>query len=339
MGRVTIKDIALAAKVSPMTVSNVVNGRQSKASMETVERINEAIQKLGYRPNLSARSLASKSSRLIGIVVPFTENQNALLLDNPFYAEMVSGIESALRSRGYYMMLSGLSGTAGELDALSQWNVDALIAVGIYREGLFEQLRQRNLPTLLVDSYVSDGHFYHLGVADENAAFKATRHLIDRGHQRIGLVSGAIRAAGVMERRLTGYRRALDESGLLFDPELVLSGSVTFDWGVEAAGELLTRKGVTAVFCTADLIAAGLLTGLHRAGIDVPDQISVMGFDNLPISRMVYPALSTIDQSILEKGRLAGNLIVDVLEKRRPARETLIDVDVLERDSVRDPRQ
>lgn len=333
MTRVTIKDIAQAAQVSTMTVSNVINARTSKASPETVERINSAIRTLGYQPNLSARALASKSSRLIGVVVPFTEDQNQLLLDNPFYAEVISGIESSLRDRGYFMMLSGIGETSNEVDALAQWNVEALIAIGIYREGLFERLRQRHVPTLLVDSYLADDQVHHLRVADDQAACRATEHLIGHGHRRIALVTGAVRDGGVIEQRLAGYRRALEAAGIGYDPDLVLAGSVTFDWGIAAADHVLAR-GATAAFCTADLIAAGVLTGLHQRHVAIPDAVSVLGFDNLPVSRMVYPALSTVDQAILAKGRLAGNLVLDLLENRNPPRETLLDATVIERQSV-----
>ena len=333
MTRVTIKDIALAARVSPMTVSNVVNARPSKASAETVERINQAIAALGYQPNLSARALASKASRLIGVVVPFTEDQNQLLLDNPFYAEVISGIESALRQRGYFMMLSGIGDNPGNVDALEQWNVDALIAIGIYRAGLFDRLRKRHLPTLLIDSYINDDEVHHLRVADEQAARRATEHLIAHGHRRIALVTGAVRDGGVIEQRLAGYRKALETAGIAFDPDLVLAGSVTFDWGISAADQVIARRA-TAAFCTADLIAAGVLTGLHQRNVSIPDDVSVLGFDNLPVSRMVYPALSTVDQGILAKGRIAGHIVLDLLEGRHPPRETLIDVSIIERQSV-----
>jgi LacI family transcriptional regulator len=333
--RATIKDIASLAKVSPMTVSNVVNGRPAKASAETVARINEAIALLGYTPNMSARALVSNASRLVGVLIPFTEKQNALLLDNPFYAEIVSGIETALRAEGYYMMLSGVGEREAELDALSSWNMDGLIVLGVYREKLFEQIKARDLPTLLIDSYVEDDHFYRLGIDDEQAAFEATSHLIAQGLRGIAAVTGVIRADGVVERRVAGYRRALEAAGIGYDPALVHSGSVTFDWGSEAAAALAADPRVTAAFCTADLIAAGVLAGLHRIGRRIPEDISVMGFDNLSISTMVYPALTTVDQSIAEKGRLAGNLVAAILNKRDVPRETIVPTRVVSRDSVR----
>lgn len=334
MARTTIKDIAQAANVSPMTVSNVINGRKSKASQETVEKIHRVIEELNYTPNLSARSLVSKTSKLVGVIIPFTENQNQLLLDNPFYAEMISGIESALRANGYYMMLSGLDKANASLDTLSQWNVDALILLGIYKEGLSDHLKSLKLPTLLVDSYIQDEHFYHLRLDDERAAFTATEYLISKGHRKVAMVTGVIRANGVIEKRLAGYKRALREAQIEFDPSLVFSGSVSFDWGSQAAVEIAKDSRITAAFCTADLIAAGLLAGLHKKGKRIPQDISVMGFDNLSISEMVYPALTTIDQAILGKGVLAGNLITSILANKNPQRETFTDISIIERDSV-----
>jgi DNA-binding LacI/PurR family transcriptional regulator len=335
VARATIKDIALAAKVSPMTVSNVINGRAAKASAETVERINTAIAQLGYTPNLSARALVSNASRLVGVLIPFTENQNALLLDNPFYAEIVSGIETALRAEGYYMMLSGVGEKGATLDALSSWNMDALIVLGVYREALYEQLKSRDLPTLLIDSYIDDDHFYRLGIDDEQAAFDATSYLIAQGHRDIAVVTGVIRTDGVVERRVAGYRRALEAAGIEHDKSLVFSGSVTFDWGNETASTIAANPRITAAFCTADLIAAGVLAGLHRLGKRIPEDVSVMGFDNLSISTMVYPALTTVDQSIGSKGRLAGSLIASILNKHDTARQTFVPTTIVERDSVK----
>jgi LacI family transcriptional regulator len=334
VARATIKDIAARANVSPMTVSNVINGRRAKATDETVERIMAAVKALDYRPNMSARSLVSNASKMVGVIIPFTEDQNQLLLDNPFYAEMLSGVESALRSAGYYMMLSGVGGPDPHLDTLSHWNVDALIVLGVYREALFDQVRALNVPTLLIDSYIDDPAFHHLGIDDEAAAFEATRYLIGKGHTGIALATGVIRTDGVVERRVAGYARALAEAGIAFDPARILSGSVTFEWGVEAASRLVELPGTTAAFCTADLLAAGLLAGLHKLGKRIPEDYSVMGFDNLSVSRMVYPALTTVDQSILEKGQRAGQLIAAILGKQQPERKTLIPVAIVERDSV-----
>ncbi len=339
MARSTIKDIARTVGVSPMTVSNVINGRRARASEETIKRIEQVITELDYTPNQSARSLVSRTSRLVGVLTPFTENQNKLLLDNPFYAEMISGIESALRANGYYMMLAGIDEANVDLTSLSRWNVDALIVLGIYREALYQNIKALRVPTLLIDSYITDTHFYHLRLDDAAAAEQATSYLIGKGHRRIALITGAVRSDGVIAKRLAGYRAALDAAGVGFDPDLVLSESVSFDWGRRAAGHLFADPSVTAAFCTADLIAAGVLAGLHAAGRSVPEDVSVMGFDNLSISEMVYPALTTVDQAILSKGETAGRLITEALAGKRVERNVVMPARIVERDSVAERRE
>ena len=163
-----------------------------------------------------------------------------------------------------------------------------------------------NLQNLASVSARKEYFFFRLGIDDEKAAFDATSYLLDQGHTGIALVTGQVRADGVVERRLAGYRRALETRGVAYDPALVLSSSVTFDWGTAAAERVIANPAITAAFCTADLIAAGLIAGLHKLGRRVPEDVSVLGFDNLPIASMVYPALTTVDQAILGKGRLAG---------------------------------
>ena len=320
--------------MSQMTVSNVINDRKSKASAATIEKINQAIKNLNYRPNMSARSLASSASKMVGVVIPFTENQNQLLLDNPFYAEMISGIESALREQGYYMMLAGVGESNVALDVISHWNVDGLIVLGIYPEGLYDLLKTMKLPTLLIDSYIEDDHFYHLRVDDDAAAFEATNYLIAQGHKNIALVTGAIREDGVIKRRLAGYNQALKQANLVQNPDYIFEGSVGFAWGQKAADKLIAQNKITAAFCTADLIAAGLLAGLHKNGKQIPQDISVMGFDNISISQMVYPALTTMDQEIVGKGRIAANLMTSLLTKKQVEREVETKVKIIIRDSV-----
>lgn len=332
--RTTIKDIALAAGVSSMTVSNVVNGRKSKATPDTVKKIDQAIRQLNYTPNMSARSLASKASKLVGVIIPFTEDENQLLLDNPFYAEMISGVESTLRSKGYYMMLAGVGETHVNLDVIRQWNVDALIVLGIHEAGLYQVLESMNLPTLLIDSYVQDDRFYHLRIDDEQAAYDATCYLVSQGHDTIAMVAGAIREDGVIERRLAGYSRALSDAGIPVNSDYVFSGAVSFSWGLQAAAEIAKTSEISAAFCSADLIAAGLLAGLHKAGRRIPEDVSVMGFDNISISKMVYPALTTVGQDIIKKGRTAANLITSVLVKTPVDQETITEANIILRDSV-----
>lgn len=335
MSKVTIKDIAKRANVSPTTVSNVINGRYQKVSSETIHKINRVIEELNYVPDFSARSLVSKRSRMIGVIIPQTESHRQFLLENPFYSEIVSGIENKLREKGYYMMLTGVDKDTAYLDVLANWNLDAIILMGIYAEGLYDQLKEVKVPVLLIDSYISDDYFYHLRIDDEQGGYLATKHLIDAGHTSIGLVTGEIKENGVAYKRYMGYKRALEENGLNFCDENVIADSVSYDCGISAS-DRLKDMDVSAVFCTADLIATGVIAGLQNYGLSVPEDMSVIGFDNLSIGKMIFPSLTTVNQNIFDKGERAAETVLEILNKGIGSVDKLqlMDISIEERQSV-----
>ncbi len=337
MPKVTIKDIAKRVGVSPTTVSNVINGRHRKVSSDTIHKINRVIEETKYVPDLSARSLVSRRSKMIGVIIPQTEEHRQFLLENPFYSEIVSGIENKLRANGYYMMLTGVDKDTTELAALSNWNLDALILMGFYKDGLYEQFKSVKVPVLLIDSYIEDEYFHHLGIDDEQGSYLATKHLIDHGHRHIALVSGHLKEDGVADKRYKGYQRALWEHDIPYNPAYVFADSVSYEWGLEAAGAIQGQGEITAAFCTADLIAAGVMTGLHGSGLSVPGDISVVGFDNLSISKMTFPALTTVNQEIFDKGQKAAESVLDILNKgiNSVPRNQVLEVSIMERDSVK----
>lgn len=336
--KVTIKDIAALAGVSVTTVSNVINGNSHKTSEETVAKVRKVIEELNYIPNYSARSLVKKQSKLIGVIIPQTEAENQVILENPFYSELVSGIEAKLREMGYYMMLTGVDTDKSYLDVFVNWNLDGAIILGVYKEKFYEQLKKINVPILLVDSYIDDDFYYKIGIDDEHGGYLATRYLIDAGHKDIGIVTGAIRHDGVEEKRFLGYKRALAEAGLNYSEDLVFHGHVDYDYGVEA-GELIAEvKGkMTAVFVTADVVAAGVITGFHNREVNVPDEISVIGFDNIPIAKMIVPSLTTVNQNIYEKGVKSIEQLISVIEsKDSGSKDTvMMPLEVVERKSVK----
>lgn len=334
MSKVTIKDIAKYAKVSATTVSNVINGHHKKVSADTIAKINQAIDDLNYVPDFSARSLVSRRSKMIGVIIPQTEEHKQFVLENPFYSELVSGIESTLRENGYYMMLTGVDKDTTYLDVLANWNLDAIILLGIYKEGLYEQLKKVKVPVLLIDSYINDDYFYNIRIDDELGGYMATKYLIEQGHQDIALITGEIRESGVSSKRYKGYLRALNEAGLAEGH--IIENSVSYDCGYEATDKIIDSKA-SAVFCTADLIAAGLVAGLHGGGYSVPNDVSVIGFDNLSISKMLYPALTTVNQNIVGKGQLAAQSIIDILKNGEHTVEKTqtMPMDIVVRGSVK----
>lgn len=334
--KVTIKDIAKRVGVSVTTVSNVINGKQSKVSDDTIQKIEQVIKELNYIPNLSARSLVNNKSKLIGVIIPQTEDYKQLLLENPFYSEIVSGIESKTREHGYYIILSGLDKGISYLDIFVRWNLDGAIIMGIYQEKFYEELKQFKVPITLVDSYINDNYFYKVGIDDEYGGYLATKYLIDCGHRNISLITGSIKKDGVTEKRFLGYKKALKEANIFYNPEYVFEQSVSYEYGIEA-GKIIGSKpnDITAVFATADLLGAGVISGLKEAGKDVPKDISVMGFDDNFISKMIVPSLTTVRQNIRYKGAVAANQIINAIEGEDDIeKEVLLPLGIVERQSV-----
>jgi DNA-binding LacI/PurR family transcriptional regulator len=210
MKRTTIKDVAKAAGVSIAAISYALNGKESKVSAETLARIQATAATLNYIPDFSARSLVNKKSYLIGVVIPHSEENHSMILDNPFYSEIVSALEHELRKHNYHIILTGLDNGKGYLDFTMQRNLDGIIIIGIYKEGLYEELKKLKIPIILMDSYVNDNYFKNIGIDDEGGGSLATSHLIDNGHTRIALVTGSIKKDGVVEKRLMGYKGALE---------------------------------------------------------------------------------------------------------------------------------
>lgn len=338
MKKATIKDVAREVGVSTATVSYVLNGKSDKVSPETIERINQAIERLNYIPDYSARSLVKNQSRLIGVVIPQTEAHRQLILENPFYSEVISGIESKLREHGYHLIMSGVDKGGSYLDLSIQRNLDGAIIMGIYQESFYEDLKKIKIPIVLIDSYVNDHYFKNIGIDDEYGGYLATQYLIGKGHTNIGLVTGEIRRDGVIEKRFLGYKKAMREANLFYNPDYVFEGSMSYEHGMKM-GQLIAQKfpEITAVFATADMVAFGVIKSLMDEGKKVPEDVSVIGFDDISFSRMFYPSLTTVKQDIAGKGAMAGEQLLNLIQNGSAGEsmEVTIPVRIVERESVR----
>ncbi|RKP53107.1 LacI family transcriptional regulator [Cohnella endophytica] len=339
MKRITIRDVSERAGVSTAAVSYVLNGREGKVSSETVAKVRKAVEDLNYIPDFSARSLANNKSKLIGVVIPQTEDRKQLLLQNPFYSELICGIEARLRQSGFHMILSGVEKGEGYLDTSMQRNLDGAIITGIYQESFYEDLKKVRMPIVLVDSYVYDSHFHVVGIDDELGGYLATRHFIENGHTNIALVTGLIRKDGVVEKRFLGYKRALKEAGLFYNPDHVFEHSVTYEYGQEAARLIATKyPEITAVFATSDLMAMGVMQGVRDEGKEVPEHISVIGFDDISVARMCTPPLTTIKQDAIAKGIMAAERLLAAIENpdaEHSENLMVMPLSLIERNTVR----
>lgn len=333
---VTIRDIAQATGVSATTVSNVIHGRANRVSAETIQNINNAIKQLGYIPNMSARSLVSSSSKVIGFVNHVITRENTNFMDDPFHSAAIGAIESALRENGYYLMLRTVE-TAEELAAFIQnWNMDGLFFTGIFKDKFFDSVTGLHIPVVLIDSYVRMPGFCNVGLEDFTGSYNATRYLIEKGHRRIAFASPNIKDGGVLQERFLGYKAALAESSIPFDKGLVFQHEMDIDSCRIASDEIVKHPDITGLVVSADIMAAGIMAGLKAHGVRIPDDISIVGFDDISVAQLVSPALTTIRQDMDLKGRLAVDFMLQLLSGKKPeSNEVTLPTRLIERDSVR----
>lgn len=340
--RVSIKDVAKEAGVSASTVSYVLNRTPTETiSVDTTERVMAAVKKLNYVPNLNARSLSSRRSNLIGVLIPQTEPGKEFMFSNPFYGELLSSIEYTARQNGYHLLLSGTQEDQNYLSIAQNRGVDGIIIVGTYPGDHLNGLKAIGVPIVLVDSYVKDEAFHTIGIEDREGARMATNHLIERGHRHIAFISGSIREHGVNMKRWQGYCDAMAAAGLRVDENAIYAGTVTYEYGMDVARAYIERgKKETAAFITADVISMGVVKGLMQHGLHVPDDLSIVSFDDVYLAQMSYPSLTVIHQDIGEKGRQAVKLILEASTSREHHHtECILPLKLVERDSVREWRE
>ena len=332
----TIKDIATYTGVSATTVSNVIHGRSGRVSAETIAKIEDAIDKLGYVPNMSARALVSSSSKVIALINHAVTYQDRNFMEDPFQSALVGIIESVLREHGYFLMLRTVESGADLKAFLRNWNVDGLFITGVFRDSFFKTLSHLSLPIVLIDSYIHHSNFCNVGLEDFKGSNDATKYMIAHGHKKIAFISPSIKDGGVLQERFLGYKSALMEAGIPYDKTLVIEYKIDLESLIRLSYELARIDGLTAIVTTADIIAAGLITGFYRQGIRVPEDISIIGFDDLIISQMLTPPLTTIHQDMPLKAQKAVEFMIQKLEgKTLSETEVILPTSLVERESVR----
>lgn len=330
----TIKDIARAVGVSPTTVSNVIHGNTGRVSSGTVRRINEAIRKMGYVPNMSARALVSNSSRIVGVINHLVPVESGGFFQDPFHGALLAGIDLELRARNYYLMVRTIDTVPELFSLLNNWNLDGLILTGIFPQDFYQSLLEQPCPFLLIDSYIDDPKVLQIRLEDRQGGYLATKHLLENGHRNILFCSPNIREGGVVSERYRGYKAALAEYGLETRPENIYEREFAISQSTALGRELAQRRDYTAIFATADILAAGLIAGLHEGGRRVPDEISIVGFDDLNISQLTSPRLTTVRQDIIGKGMMAVRMLLSAISGEEGPGTYTFPVGLVERQSV-----
>ena len=329
MTKIGIKEIATQAGVSIATVSHAFRN-PGRVSDETRKRVLEAAEEIGYMPNKLAASLrTSRSGNIVAIIPDVADSHNA---------KIIRAIEMVAHSRGYSVLLGDTQGSEQrerEFAAMVQsMQADGIILMS--HRLPFENGTEQLPP--IVSGCEMSGHENIPGVAidDVQAAMDATNHLIAYGHRNIAVITGDMNTTSSRDR-LEGFRGALSQSGLECNEDLIVYGEYSLQSGEVAAESLLLKKNrPTAIFCFSDDIALGCMYTLRQHGFAVPDDISVMGFDNIPVAKYMSPPLTTISQPTDEIGALCATILLDLLEDKQPGKlRNLLPHQLLIRESTR----
>lgn len=331
----TIKDVALKAKVSVATVSRVLNDLPGY-SEDTRQRVMRIIGEIGYQPNALARGLVSKKTHTIGILMPN--------LSGMVSSAILEGIEDVAHASGLSVIVCNTDNdgerTSEYLQVLQEKQVDGMIVVSacITPEDYGRILAMKK-PVVLVSTMYSDGGVLpYVKVDDEEAAFDATKYLIRKGHRKIAMIAGTKTDGIAGIPRVEGYKRALRDSGLPVLEHRIAYGDFRFQSGMECFRLLLeTTPEITAVFAASDEMAAGVLSMAYRMRVRVPEQISVIGYDNTQIAEMTVPPLTTLGQPFLQMGQQSLQMLLESIEQspHRP-RSVILPHQIVERETVKD---
>lgn len=330
--RPTIIDVAREAHVSYSTVSRVINGK-GYVRAATRERVLQAMTKTGYTVNRQARALAGGRHQVIGLLVPE--------LDTSYVGEILRGIDEVIAAAGYDLMLYTThrrrtresiyvnSITTGMTDGL-------LMILPVDPAAYVSSIRRRDFPFVLIDHEGLDDEGPSVGATNREGVRQAMRFLIDLGHRRIGFITGNMEMDCAHER-LAGYREALAEHGLPIDPSLIAEGNFHKPLAFQRTRELLTLADPpTAIFAANDVSAFGVLDAVRDLGLRVPDDVSVIGFDDIPDAQTSIPALTTVRQPMREMGARATRMLLEQIagETQEPRRIEL-PTELIVRDTCR----
>lgn len=321
---ISISEVAKRAGVSKSTVSRILNNK-GKFSKEVVERVRKIVKKYNYKPNILARSLRSRKTKAVGLILPSVTNL--------FFLEIIKGVEDIASQSSYIVILCD-SDERKEKESMyfhmleDRW-VEGIIYSGVtgdteQEKQNIEDLSKKNIPIVLIDREIEDYFTSAVLIDNKKAAFDATNYCINLGHRRIGFISGPLEVKIFLER-LKGYRKALEKRGIEFDKNLVEEGSLTIESGILATRKLLAKKEPpSAIFASSDSMAIGAIKEIQKEGLKVPEDISVVGFDDIPLASLISPPLTTVSQPKYQMGREAMILLLRMIEEEKASKSKII---------------
>ena len=332
--KVSIYDVAEYCGLSVASVSYAINGKK-KVSEKTRSKVLEAIDVLGYYPNYTARALSTGKTGLVGILLPLNDASIAFL-QNPFYVELIGGFEKVSVQYNYDIII----GMEQKEEKLEDWikrrTIDGLILIGSHPESTYQILKNINIPIVLIDDYSNESkYFNNIRTDDTYGMYIATKHLIENGHKKIGFV-GNHKLYLIDNMRYLGYQKAMEEAGLKITDDKLYMCDATFDEGLKIAENIIKDKNVTAVVCSADILGIAIIKKAEELGYKIPDDLSIVGFDDVQSANYLYPGLTTVHQEIGQKGILAANILIDILEHKEQENKNLVlEPYLVKRESVK----
>lgn len=329
----TMKDIARLAQVSTSTVSHAINGSRF-VSDEIREKVMRIVAELNYTPSAVARSLKVRETKTIGLLVTAT--------NNPFFAEVMAGVEQYCQKNQYNLIIATTGGDAKRLQqnlqTLIHKQVDGVLLM--CGDSRFQADMELTVPLPLV---VMDWWFTELNADkilenSERGGYLATKSMVDAGHQKIGIITGNLRKS-VAKNRLQGYKKALSEANIVLNPDWIVESHFDFEGGIVGAQKLLALSDrPTAIFCCSDTIAIGAYQAIQNQGLRIPQDISIMGYDDIELARYLFPSLSTISQPKAELGKLAvETLLQRIQEPNENYRTLVLEPTCILRESISSP--
>jgi LacI family transcriptional regulator len=337
----TIRDVAEASGVSSATVSYVLNDGPRRVEPATRARVLAAMERLQYHPNTMARAMNRKRLDCLGVVFP---QPNPTLVGDSYFGAVLDGIiHKATERRQNVTLYTGMEWHSREsLPAFRDRRVDGLLLIATLTDSdIVPQLTEAGIPFVLISNTVADPRVWSVDIDNEDAARQVVRHFVSLGHRRIALLGGQPNSPSTRPRRV-GFERAMRELNLPIDPVLMLEGFYTREWGEEAMARLLRLpEPPTAVFAGGDGIAYGAYRACAAAGVSIPNQVSIIGFDDAPFAQTMTPPMTTMRHPLVEVGAAATALLLDQLDSEEApetARKTVLHAELIVRGSTAAPR-
>lgn len=338
--KMTIKDIAREANVSVTTVSFVLNGKAEKISAETIRKVKAIADRNNYVPNVQAVGLVTRKTKTIGLIIPDIENM--------FFSALAKHIETAFLSQGYNIFLMNtndiLARDLESIELLNNRNVDGIIislskeaTQGKNMDKIYTALKLTETPFVIVDRDIPRDDCAKVLNDDVFGGYLATKHLIDRGHMNIACITGPMTVSSAAQR-LQGYRQAIEEAGIAWNEELVLEGDYQFESGYQHASALL-KKDITAIFACNDLMAYGVYRACLEIDYRVPQDISLVGFDDLMFSSILEVPLTSVKQNAVELSEKIVATMLGQFNGEPIDMQLMIKPSLTERSSVADAKR